>query len=47
MTVEDFIKHFQLFDPHMPVVVSCEGGCVEDDSISIIVRDNKAVIEIE
>jgi hypothetical protein len=49
MNVKELIERLQEFPPEFKVLVSCEGGCVEDDDISVRghhVKKDYVVIEI-
>lgn len=46
MNVKELIEHLQKIDPKKLVVISCEGGCVKDDNISILDLADKVILEI-
>ncbi|WP_180227740.1 hypothetical protein [Bacillus thuringiensis] len=47
MTVEELIKNLLNLNPNSEVYISCEGGCVVDNEISVKQDGNKVFLEIE
>ncbi|WP_179118772.1 MULTISPECIES: hypothetical protein [Bacillus cereus group] len=47
MTVKDLIAYLMELDHESEVFVSCEGGCVVDNDITVKQKGNKVILEIE
>ncbi|MEK4578263.1 hypothetical protein [Bacillus sp. FSL R12-0074] len=47
MTVKDLIAYLMELDHESEVFISCEGGCVVDNEITVKQEDDKVILEIE
>ncbi|MGJ7910467.1 hypothetical protein [Neobacillus sp. LXY-1] len=47
MTVKELIEQLSKLKQDNEVLISCEGGCVVDNEISVSQKDGKVILEIE
>ncbi|MFF2445083.1 hypothetical protein [Priestia megaterium] len=47
MTVSELIQYLSNFDKDSEIFISCEGGCVMDNEIKVLQKENKVILEIE
>lgn len=47
MNVGDLIKLLSNIDEKKAVFISCEGGCVIDEKITLLEQDDKLILEIQ
>ncbi|WP_226639337.1 hypothetical protein [Priestia flexa] len=46
MTVKYLIEHLATLNQDSEVLISCEGGCVVDNEITVSQKDGKIILEI-
>lgn len=47
MTVKELIEQLSKLEQESEVLISCEGGCVVDNEITVLQKNDKVILEIE